>query len=88
MANRRTSDDGAGGGAAALHRVLQGCNLLEYEPLLLEEGRCTYAHFAIAHLRGLVFAVPLLHVAKFSVFTRLLAVNGCGQTAMVRLYYY
>ena len=39
MANPR-SESGGGGGAVALHRVLQDCNLLEYEPLLLEEGLC------------------------------------------------
>ena len=35
MAGRRGNS-----GAAALHVVLRDSNLLEYEPLLLEEGAC------------------------------------------------
>lgn len=38
MATRRSGT--VNSGANALHLVLQDCNLLEYEPLLLEEGAC------------------------------------------------
>ena len=55
---QRPGGSGVGAAGAHLHQVLQDCNLLEYEPLLLEEGEAFVTPLATARRYGCVSAKP------------------------------